>query len=108
MNGPLEWVAAIGTIIAAAMVAADLGRRVTGFGFLLFCVVASLWVYSGLSSPDGMPIAIQNGLLLLVNLYGVWQFLLSRTKKAEIDKADELAEEAKQDVAQQQATPAKA
>ena len=95
MNGPLEWIAAIGTIIAAALVASDLGRRVTGWGFVLFCVVAVAWVVSGLTARDGMPIAVQNGILLLVNLYGVWQYLLSPRKKREIERTEELAEQAK-------------
>jgi len=56
MNGPLEWIAAIGTMIAAGLVAADLGRRVTGFGFVLFCAVAVTWIVSGLTS-DALPIA---------------------------------------------------
>lgn len=103
MNGPIEWVAAIGTILAAAMVAADYSRRVTGFGFVLFSIVACLWVYSGLTAPDGMPLAIQNGVLLFINLFGVWQFLISRKKKREIDKAAEIAEQAKEEVAQEAA-----
>ena len=44
MNGPLEWIAAIGTMLAAALVAADCGRKVTGAGFVLFCAVALMWV----------------------------------------------------------------
>lgn len=101
MNGPVEWIAAIGTIFAAAMVAADYSRRVTGIGFVLFAIVSCLWVYSGLTTPDGMPLAIQNGVLLLINLFGVWQFLISRKKKREIEKAEEIAEQAKQEVAQE-------
>lgn len=103
MNGPVEWIAAIGTILAAAMVAADYSRRVTGFGFVLFSIVACMWVYSGLTAPDGMPLAIQNGVLLFINLFGVWQFLISRKKKREIDKAAEIAEQAKEEVAQEAA-----
>ncbi|MBL0924521.1 MAG: hypothetical protein IBJ12_08680 [Sphingomonadaceae bacterium] len=103
MNGPVEWIAAIGTIFAAAMVAADYSRRVTGFGFVLFSIVSCLWVYSGLTAKDGMPLAIQNGVLLLINLFGVWQFLISRRKKREIEKAEEIAEQAKQEVAQEAA-----
>ena len=99
MNGPLEWIAAIGTILAAAMVAADYSRRVTGFGFVLFAVVSVLWVHSGLAAKDGMPIAIQNSVLLLINLFGVWRFLISRKKKREIEKAEEIAGEAKQEIA---------
>jgi len=102
VNGPIEWIAAIGTILAAAMVAADFSRRITGFGFVLFSIVACLWVYSGLTAPDGMPLAIQNGALLFINLFGVWQFLISRKKKQEIDKAAEIVEQAKQEVALEQ------
>jgi uncharacterized membrane protein YphA (DoxX/SURF4 family) len=103
MNGPLEWSAAIGTILAAALVAADYSRRVTGFGFVLFSFVACLWVYSGLTAPDGMPLVIQNGVLFVINIFGVWQFLISRKKKAEIEKAAEIAEQAKEKVAQESA-----
>lgn len=99
MNGPLEWIGAIGAIVAAALIAADLGRRVTGWGFVLFSVVSVVWIVSGLTADDGKPIAFQNGLLLLINLYGVWQFLLSPKKKREIEEAEKIAEEAKQKVA---------
>ena len=89
MDGPLEWIGAIGAILAAALIAADLGRRVTGWGFVLFSLVSVVWIVAGLSADDGMPIAVQNALLLLINLYGVWQFLLSPKKKREIEKAEE-------------------
>lgn len=98
MNGPVEWVAALGTMLAAAMVAADYSRRVTGFGFVLFAIVSCLWVYSGLTAKDGMPLAIQNIVLLIINLFGVWQFLISRKKKREIEKAEEIANQAKKEV----------
>jgi nicotinamide riboside transporter PnuC len=103
VNGPVEWIAAIGTIMAAALVAADYSRRVTGFGFVLFAIVSCLWVYSGLTAKDGMPLALQNGVLLLINLFGVWQFLISRKKKREIEKAEKIAEQAKEEVAQEAA-----
>ena len=44
MNGPLDWIASIGTIIAASLIAFDLGRRATAWGFVLFCAVAMLWM----------------------------------------------------------------
>ena len=99
MNGPLEWIGAIGAIVAAALIAGDFGRRATGWGFVLFSAVSVVWIVSGLSASDGMPIAVQNSILLLINLYGVWQFLLSPKKKREIERANELAEGAKRDVA---------
>jgi len=99
LNGPLEWAAAIGTIIAAALLAADLGRRVTGFGFVLFCAVAVAWVVSALTDdPPVLPIALMNALLLAINAWGVWQFLLNPNKKREIERAEAIAEQAEQDV----------
>ena len=75
MNGPLEWIASFGTVIAAAMIAFDLGRRATGWGFVLFCVVSALWIYIGVSQA-AMPLAAMNGVLLLINGWGVWQYWL--------------------------------
>ena len=99
MNGPLEWAAAIGTIIAASLLAADLGRRVTGFGFVLFCAVAVAWVVSGLTdSPPSYPIAAMNGLLLAINAGGVWQFLLNPKHTREIERAEQIADKAEADV----------
>lgn len=97
MNGPLEWIAAIGTMLAASLVAADWGRRVTGWGFVLFCAVALTWVVSGLTS-GALPIAAMNGVLLVINFYGVWQYLLSSKNRAKLEKMEELAEEAEREV----------
>jgi hypothetical protein len=85
MNGPLEWIGAIGTILAAALVAADLGRRVTGWGFVLFCAVSIVWIVSGLTST-GTPIAVQNGILLLIDAYGAWQYLLSSKNRKVMER----------------------
>ena len=98
MNGPLEWIAAIGTMIAAGLIAADLGRKVTGWGFVLFCAVAVTWIVSGLTG-DALPIAAMNGILLLINAWGVWQFLLSPKNKAKLAKLEELEEQAEREVA---------
>ena len=97
MNGPLEWIAAIGTMIAAAMIAADLGRKVTGWGFVLFCAVAVTWIVSGLSS-GAMPIAAMNAILLLINLWGVWQFLVNPKKKKVIERVEKAAERIEREV----------
>ena len=91
MDGPLEWIAAIGTMVAAGLVAADLGRKVTGFGFVLFCAVAITWVISGLTS-DALPIAAMNAVLLLINAYGVWQYLLSPKNRKVMDRLEPVAE----------------
>lgn len=101
MNGPLEWIAAIGTILAASLIAIDLGRKVTGFGFVLFCVVAIIWVLSGLVN-DTMPIAAMNGILLIINAWGVWQYLLNPKKKKVIEKVERYAAKVEREVQREQ------
>ena len=97
MNGPLEWIAAIGTIVAAGLIAADLGRKVTGWGFVLFSGVATTWIVSGLTS-DALPIAAMNAVLLCINVWGVWQYLLSPKNKAKLEKLEQLEEQAEREL----------
>ena len=97
MNGPLEWFAAIGTMLAAGLIAADLGRRATGWGFVLFSVVAVMWVVSGLTS-NAMPIAAMNGILLLINLWGVWQYLLSPKNRRVMERMEKIEHEVEEEV----------
>ena len=76
MEGPLEWSASIGAIIAAALIAMDLGRRVTGWAFALFCVVSVLWIISGITG-NAMPITAMNAAMLAINAWGVWRYLFN-------------------------------
>lgn len=102
MNGPLEWIAAVGTMIAAALIAADLGRKATGWGFVLFCAVSVTWIVAGLTS-DAIPIAAMNGILLLINAWGVWQFLLNPRKRKVIDRVERVAERIEREVEREDA-----
>ena len=102
MNGPLEWIAAIGTVIAAALLASDLGRQVTGWGFVLFCAVAVTWIVAGLTS-GAMPIAAMNGVLLLINAWGVWQYLLNPRKKKVIERVERAADRIEREVEREEA-----
>ncbi|MGN3973244.1 hypothetical protein [Tsuneonella sp. SYSU-LHT278] len=97
MNGPLEWIAAIGTMMAAGLIAFDLGRRVTGWGFVLFCLVSITWIVSGLTS-DALPIAAMNAILLLINAWGVWQYLLSPKNRKVMDRLEPVAERIEHEV----------
>lgn len=87
MNGPLEWYAALSGIVAAFMIAGDFGRRVTGFGFLLFVTASIAWIVAGLQAGT-MPLAAQNGILLAINIYGVWQYWLSPKNREKIAVAE--------------------
>ncbi|RPF70234.1 hypothetical protein [Aurantiacibacter spongiae] len=106
MNGPLEWIAAIGTMLAAGTIAADLGRKATGWGFILFCAVSVIWIVSGLTT-DAMPIAAMNAILLLINAWGVWQYLLSRKNRKVMERIEPIEEAIEEEVeAEEERAPA--
>ena len=92
MNGPLEWYAAISGVIAAFMVAGDFGRKTTGLGFLLFATGSIAWIIAGLQAGTP-PLAAQNAILLLINLYGMWQYWLSPKNRRKIEVIEAAVEE---------------
>jgi hypothetical protein len=68
------WVAPIATMIAAIMTAANLGARVTGWGFVIFTAGSIAWSIVGLAT-DQTNLVATNGFLTLVNLVGIWRWL---------------------------------
>ena len=68
------WVAPIATMIAALMTAANLGPRVTGWGFAVFTIGAIAWAAIGLATGQSN-LLWQNVLLLVVDIFGVWRWL---------------------------------
>lgn len=74
MDDIAGWVAPIATIIAAMMTAANLGPRITGWGFVVFTAGSVAWSVVGFASGQRNLIAA-NLFLTLVNLVGVWRWL---------------------------------
>lgn len=68
------WVAPVATMIAAMMTAANLGARVTGWGFVVFTIGSLCWTAIGFSSGQTNLLA-SNAFLTLVNLVGIWRWL---------------------------------
>lgn len=68
------WVAPIATMIAAMMTAANLGARVTGWGFVIFTAGSLCWSWVGMSAGQ-TNLLVTNLLLTFVNLIGVWRWL---------------------------------
>src|ERR1700742_4375594 len=68
------WVAPIATMAAAMMTAANLGARVTGWGFVVFTLGSICWSLVGLQSGQTNLLAT-NAFLTLVNLVGIWRWL---------------------------------
>lgn len=74
-----EWLAPGATMIAAMMTAANLGARVTGWGFVVFTIGSIAWSFIGISTGQ-QPLIITNGFLTIVNLVGVWRWLGRQAK----------------------------
>jgi len=74
MADSISWVATIATIIAASMTAANLGSRVTGYGFCVFLVGSISWLATGLMT--GQPALVwTNVVLTVLNIFGIWRWL---------------------------------
>jgi len=88
----LEWYATISGVVAAIMLAGDFGRRVTGFGFILFCTMNIAWIaFAQMDDTGGL--MWQNILLFFVNLLGVWQYLLSPKNRRKMQAVKQAVEE---------------
>lgn len=68
------FIAPAATVIAALMTAANLGARVTGYGFLLFCLGSVTWSIVGITTEQ-LNLVATNIFLTLVNMMGVWRWL---------------------------------
>ena len=73
------WVASIATMIAAVMVAANLGTRITGWGFVVFTFGSLSWSLVAVLSGQNS-LLITNGFLTIVNLAGIWRWLGRQTQ----------------------------
>ena len=71
----LKWFAAGSGMIAATIVALDIGKRDTGWGMVLFCLSAVAWIAGGVLTKD-WALGTQNVVLLVIDCIGVWRYLL--------------------------------
>lgn len=74
MEAIAGWIAPIATIVAAMMTAANLGARLTGWGFVVFTLGSVCWSIVGISTGQTNLVA-SNGFLTAINLIGIWRWL---------------------------------
>ena len=92
MAETISWVATVATIIAASMTAANLGSRVTGYGFVVFTFGALCWIATGMLSHQPA-LMWTNVVLTVLDLFGVWRWLGRQTKVEEGARAASEASE---------------
>jgi hypothetical protein len=74
----LQWYGAAAGAIAALIVSLDLGRRPTGYGFVIFVSSSIALILWGFLSSDGDGIGTQNVILFAINLVGVYRYLIRK------------------------------
>lgn len=92
MAETIPWVATVATIIAASMTAANLGSRITGYGFVVFTFGALCWIASGVLTHQPA-LMWTNVVLIVLDLFGVWRWLGRQTKVEEGARAASEASE---------------
>jgi hypothetical protein len=81
MLSMLRGFAAVTTVVAAVLVAANWSARTTVLGFAVFIVASIAWALDGWLE-DKMSLLVQNAILLLVNIVGVIRWLPRASKEA--------------------------
>ena len=82
MADNISWVATVATVLAAFMTAANLGSRITGYGFAVFLVGSLAWLAVGVIT--GQPaLTWTNAVLTALNIFGVWRWLGRQAKVEE-------------------------
>ena len=74
------------------MTAANLGSRVTGYGFVIFTIGALCWIVVGISTHQPA-LLWTNAVLTLLDIFGIWRWLGRQTKVEEGARAASEASE---------------
>jgi hypothetical protein len=74
MAETISWIATVATVLAASMTAANLGSRVTGYGFAVFAVGALCWIAVGALTHQPA-LMWTNIVLAVLDVLGVWRWL---------------------------------
>ncbi|HKX99048.1 MAG TPA: PRC-barrel domain-containing protein [Steroidobacteraceae bacterium] len=71
-----DWIAAAATIIAALITAANLGARVTGWGFVMYVAASAIWIATGIENGfEPLSVIVMHAVLFVINSFGVWRWL---------------------------------
>lgn len=74
----LQYYGAGAATLAALIVSLNLGRRVTGWAFVLFVTSSIALIGWGFLDENSEGIGWQNVALLVINAIGVWRHLISK------------------------------
>lgn len=97
MDGFFGWYASLTGMLSAIAIASNLGRKVTGWAFVLFPTSSVAWIIAG--TQDGEHALLwQNVVLLITNLFGVYRWLIRKDRsRAPRDRLEYLRAEQRHD-----------
>lgn len=81
----LQYYGAGAATLAALIVSLNMGRRWTGWAFVVFVTSSATLILWGFLAENSEGIGVQNVALLAINLVGVWRHLVSRHDPRERD-----------------------
>jgi hypothetical protein len=74
----LEWYGAAAGALAALIVSLDLGRRATGWAFVIFVTSSIALIIWGITGQESEGIGYQNVILFVINCIGVYRYLIRK------------------------------
>ena len=86
----LEWYGAVSGAIAALIVSLNLGTRPTGWAFVIFVSSSISLLIWGFANDEGRGIGVQNAILLIINLIGVWRYLFAKSGRQGLEDNEDL------------------
>ncbi|KTE31851.1 MULTISPECIES: hypothetical protein [unclassified Sphingopyxis] len=84
----LQYYGAGAATLAALVVSLNLGRRWTGWAFVVFVTSSIALILWGFLQPDSEGIGWQNIALLIINAIGVYRYLILKEKPAAEDQGE--------------------
>ena len=86
----LTWFASLSCIVAALLVSLNAGAKWSGIGFLVFSLSSAAWVWASMLEEEA-PLALQNIVLLAINLFGVYRYLWQPAQKEKSQRSTQTA-----------------
>jgi hypothetical protein len=74
----LQYYGAAAGALAALIVSLDLGRRATGWAFVIFVTSSLALIGWGFMNDEGEGIGTQNIILFVINVLGVYRYLIRK------------------------------
>ncbi|WP_338425769.1 hypothetical protein [Sphingopyxis kveilinensis] len=82
----LQYYGAGAATLAALIVSLNLGRRTTGWAFVIFVTSSIALILWGFWQPDSEGIGWQNLALLIINAIGVYRYLILKETPGDSDE----------------------